>query len=234
MSLGVPIEPSPREPKAIRSKDGWPVTSIITVAPAQLDNSVKFLDVISGRRTTRKCVPMDLRDTLSFVQMAMRPCQTGTGPNSGRLRKFSVSAGALHPIEVLVVAGPDVSEPIIYLDACNSFGTVPFRSAELFEKELDDLLKIVPASGHHLLFVANQRHVAQAYERPISLLWRDAGAVLQTFSILAAASDCSFIPLGTTGAAILDSLSAPHTDYLAVGTALIGKAPTRAAGAFSG
>lgn len=232
--MAVPIEPSPREPEAIRSKDEWPVTSIINVTPFQLDHSAKFSDVILGRRTNRECVPMDLRDTLSFVQMAMRPCQTGAGRNSGRLRKFSVSAGALHPLEVLVVSGPDVSEPIIYLDAQNSFGTVPVHSAKLFEKELDDLFKIVPRSGHHLLFVANQRHVAQAYDRPVSLLWRDAGAVLQTFSLLAAANNYSFIPLGATGAAILNALIAPHLDYLAVGTALIGKAPTRAAGAFSG
>lgn len=232
--MGIPIEPSPRESEAIHPKDEWPVTSIIDVAPAQLDSSAKFSDVILGRRTNRECVPMDLRDMLAFVQMAMRPHQAGTGQNSGRLRKFSVSAGALHPIEVLVVSGPNVSEPIIYLDARNSFGTVPVRSAGLFESELDDLSKILPRSGHHLLFIANQRHVSQAYERPVSLLWRDAGAVLQTFSLLAAASDCSFIPLGVTGTAILDALGAPHADYLAVGTALIGKAPTRVAAAFSG
>ena len=133
----------------------------------------------------------------------------------------------MHPVEALVVAGPGVSEPILYCDFHNTFGTVQFRSPELAKSELQALSEIVPqAVGHSLLFVANQRHIAQAYEQPRSLLWRDAGALFQTLSLLATALDCVFVPLGSTGSAVLDALIAPHEDYVAVGTGIIGKVPT--------
>ena len=163
---------------------------------------------------------------LSLIQFAMNSRQVGEGDNLGHLRKISLSAGAMHPVEVLVVAGPGVSEPILYCDSHNAFGTVKFRSPDLAKIELQALADIVPqADGHFLLFVANQRHVSQAYKQPRSLLWRDAGALLQTFSLLATALDCAFVPLGSTGSAVLDALITPHEDYVAVGTGIIGKVP---------
>lgn len=225
--MGTPIEPVPKVVEAVRTKERWAVTSTINVPALELDQSLCFADVLLSRRTRRVCEPMKLRDALSLIQFVMYSRQIGEGDNLGRLRKISLSAGALHPVEVLVVAGPEVCEPILYCDTHNAFGTVQFHSPVVANTALQSLSEIVPqAVGHCLLFVANQRHVAQAYEQPRSLLWRDAGALLQTFSLLATALDCAFVPLGSTGSAILDALIAPHEDYLAVGTGIIGKVPS--------
>jgi hypothetical protein len=224
--LGTHIEPVPKVVESVRTKDLWAITSTIDVPTLELDQSLRFADVLLSRRTRRVCKPMDLHDVLSLIQFLLDSRQVGAGQNLGRLRKISISAGAIHPVEVVVVAGPGVSEPILYCDSHNTFGTVQFRSPELAKIELQALSEIVPqAVGHSLLFVANQRHVAQAYKQPLSLLWRDAGALLQTFSLLAAALDCAFVPLGSTGSAVLDALIAPHEDYVAVGTGIIGKVP---------
>jgi hypothetical protein len=155
--------------------------------------------------------------------------EVGFDENDGRLRKTTISAGAMHPIEALIVAGPEVLEPLLYIDQANSFGAVGIRSMRGFIKATAQLRTFLPDSqGHHLLFVANRSHAAQGYENSISLFWRDAGACLQTFSLVSSATDYAFVPLGQLGEAILAELEAPHSDYVAVGTALIGKAPVQA------
>lgn len=224
--MGTIIEPVPKAAESVRTKDRWTVTSTIDVPPLELDQTLRFVNVLLSRRTRRACEPMDLHDVLSLIQFAVNSRQIGEGDNLGRLRKIPISAGAMHPVEVLVVAGPGVSEPILYCDSYNTFGTVQFHSPELAKIELQALAEIVPqAAGHFLLFVANLRHIAQAYEQPRSLLWRDAGALLQTLSLIATALDCAFVPFGSTGSSLLDALIAPHEDYVAVGTGIIGKVP---------
>jgi hypothetical protein len=222
--LGIHTEPVPIANELVRAKDRWAISSTIDVPRLKIDQSHKFVDIILNRRTKRECEPIDLHEVLSLIQFALSSRQIGTGVQNGRIRKVPISAGALHPVEVLVVSGPMVSEPILYCDSDDTFGTVPFHSPELAKIELQALLEIVPqAVGHCLLLVANQRHVKQAYEQSSSLLWRDAGALLQTISLLATAMNCAFIPLGSTGSAVLNMMNTPHNDYVAVGTGIIGK-----------
>ena len=118
--LGTPIEPVPKAVESIRAKDRWTVTSTIDVPILELDQSLRFADVLLSRRTRRVCEPMDLHDVLSLIQFLVDSRQVGSGQNLGRLRKISISAGAIHPVEVLVVAGPGVSEPILYCDSHNT------------------------------------------------------------------------------------------------------------------
>jgi hypothetical protein len=220
-------EPKPKPAPLVAAKSGWPVSSLVEYSPLELDPNTRFASVVSRRRTSRDCIPASLGQILSVVQFVLRACQIGVGPNAGRLRKATISAGALHPVEALVVSGPDVSDPIVYLDEQDIFGTVSFRDADLAQEALRELKGIVSeARGHFVLLVANLAHAQQAYENPHSLLWRDAGAVLQTFSLSASAAGMLFIPLGLSGRRILDAISSPHEGYLAVGTGIIGKAAT--------
>ncbi len=230
--MGAPIEPSPKRVRPLASKDGWAITSSFSVPLLQPEETPTLFDTLVHRRTRRECEPLALNDVLSLLQFAMQTREFGEGDNAGRLRKVSVSAGALHSIEVLVVSGPEVSEPIIYSDKYDTFGTVQFRSPDCAIDQIDQLMAIAPqAKGHLILLVANLRHVSQAYEQPISLLWRDSGAVLQTFSLLSTALGYAFVPLGPTGGSLLETVTKPHDDYVAVGAGIIGKAPIQADGA---
>ncbi len=184
-----------------------------------------FFDVLLNRRTIRSCAPAKLEEILSLVRFVMLTRHFGEGKNLGRMRKVAISAGALHPVEVMVVAGPELTEPIVYLDSHDAFGTMTFRSQRQAQANVHKVMEMVPeAHGHTLLFVANQRHIAQAYENPESLIWRDAGAVMQTFAFVASARGLSFVPLGITGRSVLQNLPAPHADYVAAGMAIIGRA----------
>lgn len=206
------------------------MTSIYDMRRTEFAPKSGFLDVALGRRTIREISSLDLDETFALVREVMQVRQLGIERNSGRARKVSLSAGALQSIEVLIVSGPGVELPILYCDTHDVFGTIEVENAERFNEALTPLRAVLPdASGHFLLLVANVRHAEQSYENPITLLWRDAGAVLQSFSLFAAAYGCGFAPLGPTGADLLSRLKQPHSNYLAVGTAIIGRKRSPAA-----
>lgn len=228
------IEPSPKLVSSVERKDRWPVSSLFSASSLRLDDRLIFSEEITRRRTVRVCEPLDLDAVLSLLQFALKVRENGEGENMGRLRKLSISAGAMHPLEALVVSGPEVVDPIIYNDLDDVFGTVQYTEPEFAAMEVAKLFAIAPrANGHLLLLVANLRHIAQAYKEYQSLVWRDAGALLQTLSLLATAKNHAFVPLGPSGNALLGALAKPHANYVAVGTGIIGKIPIQAEGGSS-
>ena len=165
-----------------------------------------------------------LQCTLGFVNHLFHSREIGAGENFGLARKPAISAGALHPIDVLVVAGPEVREPILFSDHNNTFLTVSVKCPETFASAVADCRAILPhARGHLLLFTGDKRRVAGKYRPPESLLWRDAGAALQTCAMAAFAYGFAFCPLGDTGRAILDQLEPPHEEFLALALGVFGE-----------
>ena len=72
------------------------------------------------------------------------------------------------------------------------------------------------------MLVGDMNRVAALYERPESLLWRDAGVLLQTLALVATAYRLALCPLGILGTAVVRALGLPEP-ILGVGVALIGR-----------
>jgi len=135
-----------------------------------------------------------------------------------------VSAGALHPIDIIIVSGVGVSDPIIFCDKSQKFLTLALSNRCELAIAVNEVEKIVPtAVGHLLLFVGDLRSVASAYSEPESLLWRDGGAAIQACSMAAEAYGLTCCPLGHTGQSILNALRAPHSNIVAIGLVVLGK-----------
>ena len=135
-----------------------------------------------------------------------------------------VSAGALHPIEVIVLDGEDVGEPILFCDRTSRFVTLPVRDPSTLKRAIVDTRHLVNSDeGHLILFVGDKRRVDTAYETAESLLWRDAGAALQACSMAACAYGYAFCPLGHTGAGVLSALEPPHEGFTALSLAVFGR-----------
>jgi nitroreductase len=91
-------------------------------------------------------------------------------------------------------------------------------------------MKLLPdAQSSILVFVADLPRANAIYQRPGSLIWRDAGALLQTISLAATAYRLGSCPLGLLGTEIVDALALPPERALAVGCAVIGRVPRAAA-----
>ena len=94
---------------------------------------------------------------------------------------------------------------------------------EDLEAFLRDCHTILPeASGTGIVLVGDINRVAALYKRPESLLWRDAGVLLQTLALVATAYRLAFCPLGILGTAVVRALGLPEPT-LGVGVALIGR-----------
>ncbi|NGX94306.1 MAG: hypothetical protein G4V63_03415 [Candidatus Afipia apatlaquensis] len=218
-------EPTPKLPHSDKSKERWRLSSTMSELPELVATSKSFSEVAAERRTVRRLSELELDSTMAIIRMIALSREIGVGSNKGRHRKLTISAGALHPVEVLIVSGPAIVEPIIYSDTDDIFGTVTISQLPRFNAEIEGLRTFLPnSSGHFLMFVGNARHVERSYNDPLSLLWRDAGAMMQMFALYASAYGFAFVPLGSTGSGILESIDSPHEDYLALGTALMGRA----------
>ena len=144
------------------------------------------------------------------------------GSGDLRMLKPAVSAGALHPIDIIVM--DEVSnEPLLYNDVSRVFETLAVADAEKLPREIAKVRSMAPnARGHLLLLAGHLARVASAYENPSSLLWRDAGAVDQLLAMGAHAAGAAYLPLGGLPHAILQSIRGDSEEILCVGCGLIG------------
>ena len=208
-------------------KARWAATGVMERAGAEWRAHKSFDEVMELRRSPSVIADVSLDCTLGFLEHVFRAREGGQGENLGLARKPPISAGALHPIEVLVVAGPQVQEPILLSERNNKWLTLPVKCPDTLANAVADCREILPtARGHLLLFAGDRRRVADKYWPAESLLWRDAGAALQACAMAACAYEFAFCPLGDTGRAILEQLYPPHDEFVAAGLGVFGQVGT--------
>lgn len=218
-------EPEPKSNvEAIGKKPDWRANAVLKDVRFEFSSKKTFDDVFENRRTCRTISEVSLCETRAFVSHVFAPRHIGKGRLEGLMRKTMASAGALHPIDVLIVDGPDVDDPILFSDRHKKFLTVPILQESGFRSAVVEAASILPnASGHLVLFVGDKRRVSKAYKAPETLLWRDGGAATQACSMAAFALDYGFCPIGHSGTAILSAIGPPHRDFVALGLGLFGR-----------
>ena len=223
--MGPPTEPTPRgNVTRIVEKSGWEASSELLSVRVPFSTDRYFDDVFTARRTRRGFDPVSLRETRGFIQHLFAPQLMGKNALSGLARKAFISAGALHPIDVIILSGPDVDAPILYCDRPNKFVTLKVLNPAGLEEAVTEALAIqANAKGHVILLAGDRRVVSSHYREAESLLWRDAGAALQSCSLAAHAYGYGFCPLGQLGTGALQSLGPPHEDFAALGLAVFGR-----------
>ena len=208
-------------------KAGWATTGMVENRVSEWHADKSFDEVMELRRSPSVIGEVSLECTLGFVKQVFRTREVGQGENFGLARKPSISAGALHPIDALVVAGPEVQEPILFSDQYDRYLTLSVECPDTLANAIADCREILPsARGHLLLFAGDRRRVTEKYRPAETLLWRDAGAVLQTCAMAAFAYGFAFCPLGDTGRAILNQLDPPHEEFVALALGVFGQVGT--------
>jgi SagB-type dehydrogenase family enzyme len=129
------------------------------------------------------------------------------------------SAGALHPIHVLINQ-PSDSNWWRYDHDDHSLKSVE-RSNVLSDLRLEAETLVETGDGALLLLVAEPGKSFAKYENATGLIWRDAGVLLGQFSLVSEALGLNFCALGITGAPWASDLD--ETDRLAgVGLGILG------------
>jgi nitroreductase len=165
--------------------------------------------------------PASLEQTVDALLFALRPRYWKQGDLLERSRRPSLSAGALHPISVLLF-----HERAAFRLNAESCALERLRfSDEAYAAWVSKCQRVLPeANGTFLALVADMARPRSAYANSESLVWRDAGALLQTIALVAELFGLGFCPLGILGNEVVTEL---HSDgqLLAVGAAAIGLRP---------
>jgi len=190
------------------------------VAPMQQT----FTSVYESRRSVRAITVAPLREVVNAIAFATRPrFALDHDPHCRSLRP-SISGGALHPLELLLT-NPWGRPRVMRYDAWeHRLDVLVITNKELVMRLGARCAEILPeAQGTALVLVGCPRRIGAVYENPNSILWRDAGALLQSLALAATAYRLGFCPLGILGGEVTEALGLDSADYQAVGSAIIGR-----------
>ena len=217
-------EPRPRSRPADSRGSPWPARCSVGLPRDIVRPTRTFDDVLTSRRSLRKLAKASLRETLSILQYARH--ERAKWEHEGLLRysRPNESAGALHSVDVLLVTRTGNPRVWFHDPRHRTIASLTVANETRLRDFLQDVDGIVPgARGCDLLVLAGDlQHLEQAYADALPLLYRDAGALLQTINLCATASDLGSCSLGITGSALLDAV-AVGSGIHACGVAVIGR-----------
>lgn len=218
------IEPFPRITPLPWSSIKWPVKREITLPNFQSPPSIGFSEVVESRRSLRQLYPPSFKEVLRCITYATRAREEKVGDPFLRTRRLSPSAGALHPIETIILFRHLPLRIFRYDSNSHALQELNILNKHLVVSFLRHARKILPeANGCFIILLANIGKTAAIYKNHTSLIWRDAGALLQTLHLCATAFNLGFSPMGILGTDIAESLFSRSKSISAVGVACIGK-----------
>lgn len=196
----------------------WPIVSVEPFAAASPPRAASFIDVFERRRSTRELAPASLESMVGMLLFALTPRFWKEQDKLKRSRRPSLSGGALHPISVLLFCDRDAYR--INAETCSlEMLEVSAQTRDTWRSKCKSLLP--RAEGAFLALVADLARPKSAYNYCESVVWRDAGALLQTLAFSAELFGFGFCPLGILGNEIVSTLPA-NEQLLAVGAATLG------------
>ncbi|MCU1273496.1 MAG: hypothetical protein JWO48_927 [Bryobacterales bacterium] len=216
-------DPTPRPDAKPPEPFGWPIVSRETCPPIVPPGTQPFQVVLEARRSHRVFGLAKLEHIVNVIAYGTSPRFWKNDDLFGRTRRPALSAGALHPIWVVI--GPSRHDNAVfrYNPEDHSLDRLLFEpnTATSWINRCAELLP--DADGTSVVFLAEFPRCDAAYSNAISLLWRDAGALLQTISMISTAYGLAFCPLGLLGCEFVDALHA-NNHLVSVGAAIIGEA----------
>ena len=220
-------DPVPRAEPLAHSPPVWPVHHAFSSIPIEPPSAISFDDALSSRRSIRSMQPAPLRTVVNLMAYATHAVAELAGDPLGRTKRPSPSAGALHPVEIGLVHGR--SNPRLF--HCEPSSNV-IQLLKPVDKRILRVLfarvrSMLPeADGSLIVFLADFSKTAAAYNHSQSLVWRDAGALLQTVHLSAVAFGLACCPLGILGSEAAASVF-PNGNLQAVGMAVVGRLVSR-------
>ncbi|MFZ6780430.1 nitroreductase family protein [Undibacterium sp. Ji83W] len=199
----------------------WPLGDIYYLFEPEKLPTKPLSKILEHRRTRRSFDEVSDEDLCTLLWLTCRG-QAWSNSASGLQLCFrpTPSAGAIHPIHVLVSSKKNRSWQRYVPTDHTLAGIEPIiLSPEKIREAVENV--VPPEDGTILLFIAEPGKTLAKYADGCSLIWRDAGVLLGYMSLVAESLDLNFCPLGITG-----EPWASHLDeegrLVGVGMALLG------------
>lgn len=215
-------DPRPRTSPVVYRKLVWPIRQIL---PTRFDPPppVSFVSVVEQRQSARILTPARLRDVISCISFATRTRAELVGDPYGRMKRPSMSAGALHPIHITIVTRKGAPRVLRFNTETTSLELLTVQDQAWLLKFLANCRSVLPdAAGTFIVLLAEVGKVKSNYWNAESLWWRDAGALFQTLHLTATSYRLGFCAMGILGGELIQALFKCDVPLQAVGVAVVG------------
>lgn len=218
-----PSEPRPRSQVEPYRPFAWPSGPSVSLVPPE-DMVQSFCDVVAARRSTRTFGPLAITDMSSLLWYSSRVlARQGSALGFDLSHRPAPSAGAIHPIHVLACSSAHDSWQRYDPDR-HCLTEVPHGLLAPRDAMAQIAPALDPQEGTLLWLAAEVGKTASKYENPETLIWRDAGALIAHFGLVASYLGLHFCALGATGATWGVELNEAQL-ICGVGAALVGAPP---------
>lgn len=216
-SIRIDIDPSPHGTPRTEAGLVWPVVRERPWAPVAPPPNADFRDIIERRRSRRVLSKVPFREIVNLIAFALAPRFEN---NEGRFRAPPLSAGALHAVDVILLAGRRLCRFDRRGRSLQTLRAVDDKKLVHFHVRTRELLP--QSNAAVIVLVGDLPRISSYYADPGSLLFRDAGALLQTLAFATEAFGLGCCPLGLLGREVIEALGLDPTIAIPVGAAVLG------------
>lgn len=220
--MAPPTDPRPRTAPLEQRSIVWPTRCWFACPAIDPPPKCAFVEVFEERRSVREMSPLSLHEIVNTIAYATVPRFKRYGDSAHRTARPALSAGALHPLTVAIIIGKRNPRAFRYDPTNHRLEMLASDRSGLSEIRRDAETVLPEADGALLVFLADAWRTKRLYSDAESLIWRDAGALLQTIALAATAFGQSFCPIGPLGGALVRALDG-ELQLTATGAALLGR-----------
>ena len=182
--------------------------------------SADFFELAVTRRSGHSFAPLLSEQLDHLLWFAAKVLETHVQPDGYVLsHRPSPSAGARHPIDILVCSNDRLA---YYNPFEHSLATLNLDLSVVAELMAHIHTAVNMQDGIFLWLLAHPARTAAKYENPESLVWRDAGALLQQIQLTATALKLNSCPLGTLAEPFAARLFGNTDGLLSAGGIIVG------------
>lgn len=215
--------PTPKLTEEIVSPFTYPVKGKTKLQRPIEQYKHDFFDLALNRRSVRNFSPLLQGQLDTLLWFAAKAIEIQVQPNGYVLsHRPSASAGARHPIDILVCNNEPKPTIAYYNPFEHSLDTLSLDSGTVVEllAHIDE--NVAMQQGIFLWLLAHPVRTIAKYDFAESLIWRDAGALLQQIQLTATAMNLVSCPVGTLAEPFADRLFGDIGRVISTGGIVVG------------
>lgn len=215
-------DPRPRtKPKPAPSRAGYKTTDKFYLPRPEIKANKSFFRVLSARASKQQFAHVSDEKLAAFLWYSAKTLTLNQGPHNVFCQhQFVPSASGLHPIDLIVFdvyeQSASVYDPIAHALCKLDVSEERVATFLTYSQQILD-----SGSGVLIWFAARPEKVSIKYTNELSLIWRDAGALIASMYLIAEALSLNCCALGVLGNQELQELTG-NTSIIGAGGCIIG------------
>ncbi|MGV8131396.1 MAG: nitroreductase family protein [Candidatus Pacearchaeota archaeon] len=202
------------------------ISKILKLPPPKEVSKASFISILKGRRTKYDFDHCSLQDISNILWHSAKVKMVSISPEGNILTsRPSPSAGAIHPIDILVSIPNKLNQRLLYYynPFKHELGQLDIN-CKVLTNFLNHINNNVPLMKRALFwFIGHKNRTNAKYYNSESLIWRDAGALLMTCQLTATWLKLNSVPIGTLAKPFISQLLLEHKEIISAGGLVFGK-----------